>query len=226
MMFNLSHSAWARVAPFLLFMLLLALRGALPEHGLAGLDARWLYAAQALLVGGLLAVLWRHYGELVSQTWPNWRELLLSLGIGFAVFLLWVQLDAPWMLLGKPSASFAPTDTAGQLIWGLVAFRLIGAALVVPVMEELFWRSFLMRWIDQPTFEGQDPRRVSLKAVVLSTFVFTLAHTQWLAAVVAGLAYALLYRHTGRLWTAVIAHGVTNALLGLWVLKTANWQFW
>jgi uncharacterized protein len=83
-----------------------------------------------------------------------------------------------------------------------------------------------MRWVDRPAFEGVDPRSVSLKAIVLSTFVFTLAHTQWLAAVVAGLAYAGIYRYTGKLWTAVIAHAVTNLALGIWVVQTGQWKFW
>ena len=71
-----------------------------------------------------------------------------------------------------------------------------------------------------------DPRRIGIKAIVLSTFVFTLAHTLWLAAIVAGLAYALLYRSSGKLWCAVIAHAVTNGLLGIWVVQTGQWQFW
>jgi CAAX prenyl protease-like protein len=83
-----------------------------------------------------------------------------------------------------------------------------------------------MRWLQQPVFEGLDPRRVGLRAVVLSTFVFMLAHPLWLAAIVAGLAYALIYIRTGRLWTAVIAHAVTNGMLGVWVVATGNWQFW
>ena len=83
-----------------------------------------------------------------------------------------------------------------------------------------------MRWIEAATFEGVDPRRVGLKAIVLSTFVFTLAHTLWLAAIVAGLAYALLYVRTGKLWVAVIAHAVTNGALGVWVVFTGNWGYW
>jgi CAAX prenyl protease-like protein len=83
-----------------------------------------------------------------------------------------------------------------------------------------------MRWIQAPVFQGVDPQRVGLKAVVLSTFVFMLAHTLWLAAVVAGLAYAWLYVKSGKLWLPVIAHAVTNGALGAWVLATRNWQFW
>ena len=70
------------------------------------------------------------------------------------------------------------------------------------------------------------PQRVALKAVVLSTFVFVLAHTLWLAAIVAVLAYAWLYVRTGKLWVPIIAHAVTNGALGAWVVVTGNWAFW
>ena len=146
--------------------------------------------------------------------------------MGLAVFGLWIVLTEPWMIIGEPTARFRPLDGDGRLQWPLIAVRWIGAALLVPVMEELFWRSFLMRWIDSPRFESVDPTRVSAKALMLSTFVFTLAHPQWLAAVIAGLAYAWLYRRRGRLWTAVVAHATTNAALGLYVVTTRQWQFW
>ena len=93
-------------------------------------------------------------------------------------------------------------------------------------MEELFWRSFLMRWVQSPQFESVPPQSVGLKAIVLSTFVFMLAHTLWLAAVVAGLAYAWLYVRTGKLWVPIIAHAVTNGVLGVWVVMTGKWAFW
>ncbi|HEV7913666.1 MAG TPA: CAAX prenyl protease-related protein [Albitalea sp.] len=227
MALKLSRAALARIAPFALFMLLLALRGILPADNAAGIDVRWVYGAGVLLVGALIAWFWRDYGELASaQTLPTARETLLAVGVGLAVFALWITLDAPWMKLGTPSASFLPLDAQGQVQWPLVAVRWAGAALLVPVMEELFWRSFLMRWLERPQFETVLPQRVGLRAVVLSTFVFMLAHTLWLAAVIAGLAYAWLYLRSGKLWVPVIAHAVTNGALGGWVVATGNWSFW
>ncbi len=220
----LSPAALARCIPFFVFMALLALRGYLPAD--VGLDARWIYGGQTLIVAGLLAYYWRSYGELVRQTLPDARETGWAVVVGIVVFALWVNLDAPILQLGTATANFVPLDAKGQLIWPLITLRLIGAALVVPVMEELFWRSFLMRWVQHPGFERVDPQAVGMKAIVVSTFVFTLAHTLWLAAVIAGLAYALLYRKTGKLWTAVIAHAVTNGLLGIWVISTGRWEFW
>ena len=226
MALSLSRTAWLRIAPFALFMALLALRGAAPADGSWGFDARWLYGATVLAVGALLAWFWRDYGELARQNLPDARETLLAVAVGLVVFALWIQLDAKWMTLGEPSADFIPLTAAGTLDWPLIAVRWIGATLLVPVMEELFWRSFLMRWIEQPVFAGVDPQRVGLRAIVLSTFVFTLAHTLWLAAVIAGLAYAWLYVRSGKLWLPVIAHAVTNGVLGAWVVATGNWRFW
>jgi hypothetical protein len=227
--FSIRRAAWVRCAPFAVFMGLLLLRSSAPADGSWGFDPRWLYPAKVVVVGAMLALWWREYGELFSrQVLPTLRETLLAVLVGLVVFGLWISLDAPWMTLdvGTSAAPFAPLDPTGAFVWPLVIMRLVGAALLVPVMEELFWRSFLMRWIKHPVFEGVAPGAVGLKALVLSTFVFTLAHTLWLAAIVAGLAYAWLYMRSGKLWSAVIAHAVTNGALGAWVLATGNWQFW
>ena len=226
MVFPLSRAALARTVPFAIFMVLLAVRGAVPQDGSWGTDGRWLYALTVVVVGGLLAWYWREYGELVAQTWPDAREFALAVVTGAVVFGLWIHLDAPWMQIGEARAGFQPLDAAGGIDWPRVAVRWIGATLLVPVMEELFWRSFLMRWIVNPVFEAVAPRDVGLKAIVLSTFIFMLAHTLWLAAIIAGLAYALLYVRTGKLWVPVIAHAVTNGALGLWVIATGRWAFW
>ena len=224
---NFRRSAVVRVAPFVVFMAVLALRGVAPADGSWGCDPRWLYALQAGATAALLALWWREFGELARQTLPSLREALLAVFVGAAVFVAWISLDAPWMTLNTAATEpYVPRAADGGLDWPLIVVRIAGAALLVPVMEELFWRSFLMRWLQAPVFEAVRPASVGLRAIVLSTFVFVLAHTLWLAAIVAGLAYAWLYVRSGKLWLAVIAHAVTNGALGLWVVATGNWQFW
>jgi len=93
-------------------------------------------------------------------------------------------------------------------------------------MEELFWRSFVMRWIDNPRFQEILPGAVTLKALLVSSIVFGFEHNEWFAGVLAGLAYGWLYRLTGNLWAPVVSHGLTNALLGIWVLYTGAWHYW
>ena len=226
MKLSMSRAGFVRAAPFLLFMVLLGLRSALVAVPGAGIDARWVYAVSVAAVGALLIAFRREYGELARPGWPTPAEAALSVAAGLLVFALWIRLDAPWMTLGTPAAPFAPVDAQGRLDVPLIAVRWIGAALLVPVMEELFWRSLLMRWMHDQPFTAVDPKRVGLRAVLLSTLAFMLAHVLWLAAIVAGLVYAWLYRRTGKLWCAVIAHAVTNGALGVWVVTTRNWAFW
>jgi len=108
----------------------------------------------------------------------------------------------------------------------MVVLRLAGFALVVPVMEELFWRSFVMRWIDRRDFLATDPRLASGVAVAASSALFALEHSAWFAGLAAGLAYGTIYRRTGNLRACVASHAVSNLLLGAWILALREWSLW
>lgn len=215
---------FVRSLPFGLYIAILIVESLLPDR-VPGFDLRWLYPMKAGLVALALALLWRHYTELKSYALP-FRHLLLSLVVGLLVFVLWIKLDADWMLIGELGNGFNPTDANGKLDWMWVAFRLSGAALVVPVMEELFWRSFIQRWIQKADFLTLNPAQIGLKAVLVASALFAVAHLQWLAGLVAGLVYGWLYVRTRNLWASVIAHAVTNGALGAYVVNTRQWSLW
>jgi len=216
--------AVARAIPFALYIAFLAIESFVPETGI-GVDVRWLYAVKVGCVALALAVLWKHYGELAVPRDVGVVNWVLGLVAGVVVFVLWIFFDQPWAMLGTP-AGWNPAGSNGETSWSLVSARLAGAVLVVPVMEELFWRSLVMRWIRQPQFLGVAPRDVGMWAFLVSSALFAIEHHQWLAGLLAGFAYAGVYMRSGNLWPAVLAHAVTNLLLGLWVLYTGQWQFW
>ena len=213
-----------RSLPFGLYIALLVVEGLLPDWAPA-FDVRWVYPLKAGLVALALAVLWRHYAELRSYGLPL-KHLLLSLIVGIVVLVLWVNLDASWMLMGEVGEGYNPTNRAGQIDWLMVSFRVAGAMLVVPIMEELFWRSFLQRWVQQSDFLALDPARIGLKALLIASALFAVEHLQWFAGLIAGLAYGWLYIRTRNLWAPIIAHAVTNGLLGAYVVSTGQWSFW
>ena len=213
-----------RVLPFALYMVVLVVEDILLKF-IPEFDVRWMYPVKAGLAALALAVLWRHYDEL--KRWGlSSLNLLLSVAVGVVVLVLWVNLDASWMLVGDMGEGFDPRDEAGQIDWVLVAIRIAGAALVVPLMEEIFWRSFLQRWIQQQNFLALDPARIGFKALLIASVLFATAHLQWLAAVIAGLAYGWLYIRTRNLWAPVVAHAVTNGGLGAYVVLAGEWRFW
>lgn len=216
----------ARALPFASYIALLALGGWLSPSLPPALQA-WMYPLQIGLTGFALCYFWSQYGELrgASPTAGGATHWLIAFVIGVLVFISWIHLDLPYLSFGQ-SGGDALRQGGEAADWRWLAVRLFGAAIVVPLMEELFWRSLVMRWIDRPDFLRLTPATVSLRAMVLSSLAFGFEHQLWFAGVLAGLAYAWLYRRSGCLWHAVFAHGVTNLLLGLWVIQTGNWQFW
>jgi len=218
--------AVARALPFGIYIGFLIVESFAPETAI-GVHVRWLYAVKVACVALALALLWKHYVELALAVPRDVRAIdwTLSVLLGFVIFALWIFLDQPWAMLGTP-VGWNPVSGNGERSWALVTARLAGAVVVVPLMEELFWRSLVMRWIRKHDFLTVLPQQVGAWAFVVSSALFALEHHQWLAGLLAGFAYAGIYMRTNYLWPAVVAHAVTNFLLGLWVLYTGQWQFW
>jgi hypothetical protein len=176
-------------------------------------DAFYRVAPFALFIAFLAA------GHFVASPW-------LPVLRGLAVFGAWITLDSGWAVVGRMGTGFTPLKADGSIDWLLAGLRLFGLSLVVPVMEELFWRSFLLRWIDRRDFLAMDPKRASFTALAISSALFALEHSQWLAGLIAGAVYTWLYKKTGNLRIPILSHAITNGTLGLWILATGNWRFW
>jgi uncharacterized protein len=215
--------ALARIAPFALFIFLLALES-LAGDGVG--DLRWLGVLRPFLVAGLLVLLWRHYEELHVLPRVAARHWALAIGLGIVVVVAWIFFDAGWARLGAGGKGFDPTRADGTIDLSLALLRLIGFVLVVPVMEELFWRSFVLRRIDTVDFLAADPRKASLLAFALSSALFASEHSLWFAGLLAGAAYNLCFMRSRNLWLPILSHATTNGTLGIWILATREWRFW
>ena len=219
----LSKAAWVRSIPFLVYILFIIVVDVLGRLGVPAADLRWMYAVKIGAVVLTLLMFWRHYTELHSwRLSPIWTAT--SIVVGVLVFFLWINLSSGWLLIGSPEG-FDPR-TNGQIDWLMVAVRIAGAALVVPIMEELFWRSFLMRWIEQSDFQSVLPAAVRLQSMLIASVLFGFEHNQWLVGIIAGVAYSFLYMRQGTLWSAIVAHAVTNGVLGVWIVRSASWTYW
>jgi uncharacterized protein len=217
------HPGFARTLPFALYIGFLALDPL--AHAWREIDGRWLYAVRISLVVATLSMLWSHYSEVNNGVLLSLKHWALSLTVGVVVVVVWIALDQPWAVVGA-GPGFDPHQANGALDWSLVTIRILGAAAVVPLMEELFWRSLVMRWIERPAFLTLAPAAVGWRAVAMSSIVFGVEHSLWVAGILAGLAYAWLYRSSGNLWSPIIAHSTTNLLLGIWIVTTGNWHLW
>jgi len=218
----------ARGFPFLLFIAMLMIASMLwpADSGDSPGDSRlWFTVGRGVIVALVLVWFWPSYGELRdARTIPvaHWG---IAIVVGIAVFLIWIYFDQDWAVVSR-SKGFDPSLPDGSMNWSLAILRLAGIGLVVPIMEELFWRSFVLRWIDQSDFLSASPRRVSARAFIITTVLFALEHNQWFAGAIAGAAYNWLYMRYEKLWVPIAAHAVTNLALGIWVLHSGNWHFW
>ncbi len=211
--------ALARCAPFCLFIALLALS--------SEMELRWLVVARSGLVALALLCYWPRYSELRNQSPPRASDWRLAVLTGIAVFFIWIWTwyAQNWMVFGHADG-FDPHLEDGAAGWGYALARLAGFTLVVPVMEELFWRSFLLRWLEQSDFLAADPRNTRWRTFLATAVVFGFEHNQWFAGVIAGMVYNGLYMRSRNLWVPIVAHAVTNGVLGLWILYTHSWHFW
>lgn len=214
----------ARIYPFIGFILLLACEPLLAAGlALLGFSSEPTYLLRTLAAVALLIHYRRHYTELAQS--PSWRQVIIAIFSGLLVFALWVLPYPGWMgghVSSNPEAM--PMHDALDIFW--LVCRWSGSALVVPIIEELFWRSYFMRRLEHSEFMSVSPATVSTYAVAVSSVLFAVEHQLWLAGLLAGLVYAWLYRRFQVLWVPVLAHMTTNAVLGAWVIVGGHWQYW
>lgn len=155
------------------------------------------------LAGLAVLLLLRRHAGAVRESFS-----MIPIAAGVLVCILWVALTRT---LDDPSLRPTVIDPAWRGLW--LACRLLGTVVVIPIAEELAFRGYLARRLMDADFTAVGYPDLSWPAIVISSLIFGLLHQAILAATVAGVCYALVARYRGRLTDAIIAHGVTNALL-------------
>lgn len=110
--------------------------------------------------------------------------------------------------------------------WVHFAVHMFGTSVIIAVIEEHFYRGFLYRWMLGSPFFKIDAGLLNWRMLLLISLFFCVSHFEWGAAIICGICFGLLYIKTQDIWAAIIAHGVTNFLLGLYVIKYNGYQFW
>ncbi len=219
---DLREATLGYVAPFVVFVGLMGV-----EHA-AGLPPQWLYPLRLVAVSLALILFSRRYLPL-RASFP-----LASIAIGVGVFVVWV---APDILFGyrhhwlfENALTGAAVSTAPSGLQSSLAFRILrtaGCTLLVPVVEELFWRGWLMRWLVDTRFLKVPLGTYAPFAFWVAALLFASEHGPfWEVGLAAGIVYNWWIVRTRNLADCMIAHAVTNGLLSAYVLITGQWQYW
>ena len=212
----------AYVAPFVAFIGVMAV-----EHYVAP-NSQILYPIRFLIVLAAILLVSRPYIQLRP------KAPLASIVVGIAVFLIWVAPDALfnyrhfWLfdnsIIGSASTSI-PADMKASF-WFL-ALRTLGSVALVPIIEELFWRGWLMRWLINPDFEKVPLGTYAPMAFWMVAILFASEHgPYWEVGLIAGIAYNWWLIRTKSLADCILAHAVTNGILAAYVLAGGHWQYW
>jgi len=208
---------YARVAPFVIFVVLTALQG---EGG----SRFWVYIAKTI-VGAWLV--WKMRPFVEEMRWAlSWEAIVVGVG----VFAIWVGLDGHYPRFSDPGEGANPFKHFGAgsgLAWFYIVVHILGMTIVVPPLEEVFYRSFLYRYFVKMDFRAMPLGKFHALSFFVTSIIFGCIHPdRWLPGILCGLAYQGLVIWKNRLGDAITAHAITNFLLGLWIVWKQDWSFW
>ena len=217
------RSSLRYVAPFVAFLVLLAAGDLIP------LDTAWGSPLRVLLLAIVCALCWPRHLSL-SPTSPMGSVL-----IGGLAFVLWIGPDliAPGYrhtvlfsnsVMGHLHSSLSSSALSSPWI---LAWRTARAVVIVPVIEELFWRGWVMRWLIDRDFWRVPLGAYTPFAFWITALLFASEHgPYWDVGLITGIIYNYWMIRTRSVADCILMHAVTNAMLSAYVLQTGQWQYW
>jgi CAAX prenyl protease-like protein len=218
----------AYAGPFFAFLGLLALSRVAPLPALA------IQAGFVAIMAAIIAVAFRSNDLPAAAVWRvrSWWGTPL---IGIAVFVIWIAPDQLfpgyrhfWLfenaVMGQAQTGLS-AEARGQtaVLW----LRAVRAVAIVPIVEELFWRGWLMRWLISADFEKVPMGTWSASAFWIVALLFASEHgPYWDVGLAAGLLYNWWMVRTRSLGDLIAAHAITNACLCAYVVWTGKWEYW
>jgi uncharacterized protein len=209
----------AYVLPFGIFIALLALQSIVPIP-------QWLKFAAPLIA---IAIVSR---EALASKLVN---PLASIALGIAVCVLWVGPEILFpgyhqgvlfsnSVLGHTTSTATAAQKSDSIF---ILFRVLVSVITVPILEELFWRGWLMRWLIDRDFERVPLGTYNTQAFWIVAVLFASEHGPfWDVGLLTGIIYNWWMVRTKSIWDCILMHAVTNACLAWYVLHYDQWMYW
>lgn len=217
------HPWFPWVAPFALYILIMSAGPYLP------ISAEWNHILRLLVVTPIVL--------FCSRKMFSARPVqpVASILVGIVVFALWVGPDLlfpeyrhHWLLSNSITGAYDPVGTIeANRTPVYMLLRILVSVLLVPVIEELFWRGFVMRILIKSDFLSVPMGTYAREAFWITAILFAVEHgAYWDVGLLAGIAYNAWLVRTRSLADTILAHAVTNGLLAVYVIVLGKWVYW
>ena len=192
--------------------------GCVLVFGLVSGKFNWCYPLTIAIVA---SVLWR---LKAIDSLARWKITLPSVAAGMIAFAVWIALVRPDLAASQAFANTLFSQSAlVSSLWLLS--RLIGSIVIVPIVEEMAFRGFLLPWITNRLESRLGLALARASALATTSIMFGLAHADMLAATAAGLIYGCIKLYRAKYTDAILAHGITNICLCLYALQNEYWSY-
>ncbi len=211
------------VAPFVVFLLFLAIGETVP------LDTAWVAPLRVMVLAVVCIICWPR--ELTFRP----TRPLASTVVGTLAFILWIAPDL--LIPGYRTGPLFSNSIVGHLHSSLsfdvrhdswtIGWRCLRAIVIVPIVEELFWRAWLMRWLVNSSFTRVPLGVYTPLSFWLTTLLFASEHgPYWDVGLLTGIVYNVWMIRTRSVADCILMHAITNALLSWYLLQSGQWQYW
>ena len=246
---KMNRATARHIVPFIIWVVILLLARAMhltpssatetiPSLNLITDASLYAFSTVVCTIVFLLLKPWRFYEPLKRA------NVLPAIGVGVFIFAVWVFFETPFfknllpaaadfyekwcvMPFGEVRLELDSTPYAPEVCgWPLTITKLIGSAFVIAVIEEFFWRGWLIRFIRTPDFLDIDIGKFHAIPFFIAAVIFGSEHNEWAVGIATGIVYGLFFIRTRDIWAVSISHVVTNLALGIYVIATGSWQFW
>ncbi len=216
----------APLCVFLLFLLLAELVRSLGDgyaHWALAEPRYWVFPLQTAVCA---TILWRCRKR---YTFGPRRGFVFALTVGLIAFAVWI---APQWLFGAAHRTdgFKPGHfgAEGPAYFLNLVLRLLRMVVIVPLVEEIFWRGFLLRYLVNEDFRKVQFGTLTWRSFILTSAAFCLEHqfADWPAALITGALFNIVAWRTQNLAACVLTHAITNFALAIYILETHQWGFW
>jgi len=215
------EGAWRYVLPFAFYVL----AGSITRILFVGLDEYHVYIAYAMRTAVVGYILFKSINRF-SELSKKYRKLdCTALLTGVTIFIMWVGLEGHYPTFFSPDSYYDPTIFSASMAAFLILIRLLGSVLVAPLIEELFIRSFLIRYIIDPKWEDVPIGKYTFESFLIVTLIFGFSHFQWLPGILTAVLLNLLLYKKKRVFPCIVAHALANFLLFIYVVYTNSWFF-